>query len=82
MIDLYQSGNQNKIIGKYGSMARQLFDEHKISEGHYLELMNAAGLRHYRRTYHHVRAVAGNGHDQGSLRRVCGDYRCRARQAP
>lgn len=45
MIDLYQSGNQNKIIGKYGSMARQLFDEHKISEGHYLELMNAAGLR-------------------------------------
>jgi hypothetical protein len=33
------------MIGLYGSMARQLFEEQKISEGHYYELMNEAGLR-------------------------------------
>ena len=44
-LDLYQPGNSGKMIGLYGSMARQLFEEQKISEGHYYELMNEAGLR-------------------------------------
>lgn len=44
-LDLYQPGNSGKMIGQYGSLARQLFEEHKISEGHYYELINEAGLR-------------------------------------
>ena len=32
------------MIGLYGSMARQLFEEQIIPEGHYYELMNDAGL--------------------------------------
>lgn len=44
-LDLYKPSNAGKIIGQYGSMARQLFEEQKISEGHYYELMSEAGLR-------------------------------------
>ena len=37
---LYESGNENLVIGDYGEKARLLFEEEKISEGHYLELLN------------------------------------------
>jgi len=43
-LELYQPGNNGKMIGMYGSMASQLFEEQIISEGHYYELMNDAGL--------------------------------------
>ena len=37
---LYSRGNENLIIGDFGSKARQLYEMEKISEGHYLELLN------------------------------------------
>ncbi len=37
---LYKSGNQGLVIGDYIEKARRLFEEEKISEGHYLELLN------------------------------------------
>lgn len=40
---LYKSGNEGLVIGDFGSMAKQLFDGGKISEGHYLDLMNLIG---------------------------------------
>lgn len=40
---LYYHGNENLVIGDYGRMAKKLFDEERISEGHYLELMRKIG---------------------------------------
>ncbi len=40
---LYNPGNKNLIIGQYGMRAKRLFDMEKISEGHYVELLNAIG---------------------------------------
>lgn len=37
---LYLSGNENLVIGDYGEKARLLYEKEKISEGHYLELLN------------------------------------------
>lgn len=37
---LYESGNQGVMIGDFGEKARLLFEEGKISEGHYMELLN------------------------------------------
>lgn len=37
---LYKPGNNNLIIGDFGEKARILFDAGKISEGHYIELLN------------------------------------------
>jgi len=37
---LYNSANEGLVIGDYGEVARGLFDKEKISEGHYLELLN------------------------------------------
>lgn len=37
---LYKSGNAGLVIGDFGSIARQLFEKGKISEGHYEELLN------------------------------------------
>lgn len=37
---LYQPGNKNLIIADFGEKARTLFDKDKISEGHYIELLN------------------------------------------
>jgi Zn-dependent peptidase ImmA (M78 family) len=42
--DLYEAGNKNLVIGDYGTLARQLFEKEKISEGHYSSLMNAIGF--------------------------------------
>lgn len=37
---LYEKGNEKMVIGDFGEKARRLFDENKISEGHYIELLN------------------------------------------
>lgn len=42
--DIYEAGNNNLVIGDYGTIARQLFEMGKISEGHYASLMNAIGF--------------------------------------
>lgn len=41
--DLYSPGNEGVVIGDFGSKARRLFEEERISEGHYLELLNLIG---------------------------------------
>ena len=38
---LYENGNQGVIIGDYRSLATDLFEKGRISEGHYNELINA-----------------------------------------
>ncbi|MBE6336919.1 MAG: ImmA/IrrE family metallo-endopeptidase [Lentimicrobiaceae bacterium] len=37
---LYLPGNTGLVIGNLGAMARELFEKGKISEGHYVELLN------------------------------------------
>lgn len=37
---LYEKGNNGVIIGDFGEKARFLFEKGKISEGHYMELLN------------------------------------------
>lgn len=39
-LSLYQKGNENVTLGDFGSNARKLYEMEKISEGHYLELLN------------------------------------------
>ena len=39
-IALYQEGNENVTIGDFGEKARKLYDMERISEGHYVELLN------------------------------------------
>ncbi|MDE6368323.1 MAG: ImmA/IrrE family metallo-endopeptidase [Muribaculaceae bacterium] len=41
---LYEPGNEGVVIGDFGEKARRLFDEGKISEGHYLELLHKIGV--------------------------------------
>lgn len=41
---LYLPGNKGLVIGDFGEKARKLFDEEKISEGHYLELLHKIGI--------------------------------------
>ena len=41
---LYEPGNNNLVIGDYGTLAKQLFDKEKISEGHYISLMRDIGI--------------------------------------
>lgn len=41
---LYEPGNENLVIGNFGEKARKLFEEEKISEGHYLELLHKIGI--------------------------------------
>lgn len=41
---LYEPANENTVIGDFGEKARHLFDEEKISEGHYLELLHKIGI--------------------------------------
>lgn len=40
---LYLKGNANLVIGNYGARAKKLFDEGKISESHFVSLMNDIG---------------------------------------
>lgn len=37
---LYCAGNEGLVIGDYGEKARMLFEQERISEGHYNELLN------------------------------------------
>lgn len=39
-LSLYESGNEGLVIGDFGEKARRLFELGKISEGHYIELLN------------------------------------------
>jgi Zn-dependent peptidase ImmA (M78 family) len=41
---LYESGSDYKIIGDYGMICKKLFDEEKISESHYFNLMMDIGV--------------------------------------
>ena len=42
-LSLYYKGNENLVLGDYGTKAKRLFDEERISEGHYIELMRKIG---------------------------------------
>ena len=39
-LSLYEPGNEGLVIGDFGEKARALFEQGKISEGHYEELLN------------------------------------------
>ena len=39
-LSLYQPGNEGMVIGDFGEKARLLFEQERISEGHYVELLN------------------------------------------
>lgn len=39
-ISLYKPGNHGVVIGDFGEKARKLYESGKISEGHYMELLN------------------------------------------
>lgn len=41
---LYESGNDNDVIGDYGSLARNMFDSELISESHYYSLLFDLGM--------------------------------------
>jgi len=42
--DLYNPGNEGLIIGDFGSIAKNLYDSEKISEGHYIENLSIIGI--------------------------------------
>ena len=39
-LSLYQPGNEGVVIGDFGEKARLLYEQERISEGHYVELLN------------------------------------------
>ena len=41
---LYEPSGDIKVLGAYGSLANRLYDENRISEGHYRELLIAIGV--------------------------------------
>ena len=41
---LYRPGNENVVIGDYGTKAKRLFDNGTISESHFINLMNDIGI--------------------------------------
>lgn len=41
---LYEKDSDYKVIGDYGTMCKKLFEEEKISESHYFNLMNDIGV--------------------------------------
>ena len=43
-LDLYEPNNYKAILGSYGSLANKLYDDDKISEGHFSELLIAIGV--------------------------------------
>jgi Zn-dependent peptidase ImmA (M78 family) len=43
-VKLYESGNKNKVIGNFGTVANSLFEKSKISESFYFELLNTIGI--------------------------------------
>lgn len=43
-VDLYNSGNENIVIGNYGILAKELLDTEKISQSHYYTLLSEIGI--------------------------------------
>lgn len=43
-LDLYNNGNHKTVIGDYGIIAKQLFDNETISESHYYSLLADLGI--------------------------------------
>ncbi len=43
-VDLYNPGNSGDLWGDYGILAKQLFDNEKLSEGNFASLMNDVGI--------------------------------------
>lgn len=41
---LYKKGNENLVIGDYGSIAKDLYDKDSISQSHYFSLLNDLGV--------------------------------------
>lgn len=41
---LYEKGNENQVLGDFGSKSRLLFEKEKISESHYLTLLKSIGI--------------------------------------
>lgn len=41
---LYEAGNEGEVIGDYAIIANKLFDENKISESHYYELLRKINI--------------------------------------
>lgn len=41
---LYEEGDEKALLGTYGSLAHKLYNEDRISEGHFNELMMAIGV--------------------------------------
>ncbi len=44
---LFESGNENRVIGEYASFAQHLFEKDKISEIHYLNMMAEIGYESF-----------------------------------
>jgi hypothetical protein len=44
LTDLYEPGNHNQVVGDYGTVARELFENGKISESHYYTLLLDLGM--------------------------------------
>lgn len=42
-LSIYNRGNEGLIISDFGQKARQLYESERISEGHYMELLNMIG---------------------------------------
>lgn len=42
-LSLCYKGNENLVLGDYGTKARRFFDEERIQGGHYMELMRKIG---------------------------------------
>lgn len=42
---LYEPGNENRHLGDYGVLARELYDKELISESHYYALMEDLGVK-------------------------------------
>lgn len=43
-ISIYEHGNENLVIGDYGTVARDLYDKEKISQSHYYALLTDLGI--------------------------------------
>ncbi|MFI5193505.1 MAG: ImmA/IrrE family metallo-endopeptidase [Chitinophagales bacterium] len=43
-VAIYEPGNDHKVIGDYGTICKKLFEEDKISESHYFNLMQDIGV--------------------------------------
>ncbi len=42
---LYEIGNENRYLGDYGVLAKELYDNEIVSESHYFELMSDLGVK-------------------------------------